>query len=102
MARAFGGTPLQIFFLVTLPASLPYVFTGMRIAMGNSFMTVVAAEMLAANEGLGYLINSGSLFLDTRTVFSGVIALGTLGFAADRLFQSLIRQFGGRFTPTSS
>lgn len=99
MARTFGGGPLQIFFLVMLPASVPYIFTGMRIAMGNSFMTVVAAEMLAANEGLGYLVNSGVLFLDTSTVFSGVIALGTLGFVIDRIFQSLIARFGGRFAP---
>ncbi len=97
MARALGGRPLQIFFLVTLPASAPYVFTGMRIAMGNSFMTIVAAEMLAANDGLGYLVNSGALFLDTSTVFSGVIALGTLGFATDRFFLFLIGRFGGRF-----
>jgi ABC-type nitrate/sulfonate/bicarbonate transport system permease component len=99
MARAFGARPAQIFYLITLPASLPYVFTGMRIAMGNSFMTVVAAEMLAATQGLGYLVNSGVLFLDTRTVFSGVIALGILGFGTDRLFQWLIRRFGGRFAP---
>ena len=98
MARAFGASPSQIFFLVVLPASAPYIFTGMRIAMGNSFMTVVAAEMLAASDGLGYLINSGVLFLDTTTVFSGVIALGALGFAADRAFQWVVRRLGGRFT----
>jgi len=98
MARAFGASPSQIFLLVMLPASAPYIFTGMRIAMGNSFMTVVAAEMLAASEGLGYLINSGVLFLDTSTVFSGVIALGILGFSTDRALQWLIGWCGGRFT----
>lgn len=99
MARAFGAGPAWIFLLVTLPGSVPYILTGMRIAMGNSFMTVVAAEMLAANAGLGYLINRGVIFLDTGTVFSGMIALGMLGFATDRVFQRLIARFGGRFAP---
>jgi len=98
MARAFGARPFQVFVLITLPASVPYIFTGMRVAMGNSFMTVVAAEMLAAGEGLGYLVNTGVIFLDTTTVFSGVIALGILGFTTDRVFRWLIRRFGGRFT----
>ena len=98
MARAFGATGTQVFFLITLPASLPYVFTGMRLGMGNSFATVVAAEMLAANNGLGYLIASSQLWLEITTIFAAVIALGVLGFAADRLFQWLIGRFGGRYT----
>ena len=98
MAQSFGATSRQLFLLVTLPASAPYIFSGMRIAMGNSFMTVVAAEMLAANQGLGVLINDGLLFLQITTVFAAIIALGILGFATDRLFQFLIRRFGGRFS----
>jgi NitT/TauT family transport system permease protein len=98
MARAFGVTPRQLFFLVTMPAAMPFVFTGMRLAMGNSFATVVAAEMLSAQDGLGYLIASSQFWLDIPTIFAGVIALGILGFAADRLFQRLIVRFGGRFT----
>lgn len=97
MARAFGATDRQVFFLVVVPASLPYVFTGMRLGMGNSFATVVAAEMLAANNGLGYLIASSQLWLEITTIFAAVIALGLLGFAADRLFQWLIVRFGGRY-----
>ena len=99
MASAFGASRPQIFLLVVLPGSLPYVLTGMRIAMGNSFMTVVAAEMLAANQGLGYLIQNGVLFLDTNTVFSGIIALGALGFLSDRAFRWATGRFGSRFTP---
>lgn len=98
MAGAFGANRRQVFLLVTLPASAPYIFNGMRIAMGNSFATIVVAEMLAAQDGLGYLINSGLLFANTATVFTGIIALGVLGFVTDRLFQWLIRRFGGRFT----
>jgi NitT/TauT family transport system permease protein len=98
MAQSFGATPRQLFVLITLPASAPYTFTGMRIAMGNSFMTVVAAEMLAANQGLGVLVNDGLLFLQITSVFAAIIALGVLGFAMDRLFQFLIQRFAGRFS----
>jgi hypothetical protein len=72
MARSFGATGPQVFFLITMPASMPYIFTGMRLAMGNSFATVVAAEMLAANNGLGYLIASSQMWLEITTIFSGL------------------------------
>lgn len=97
MARAFGANRRQVFFLITLPASLPFIFTGMRMAMGNSFMTVVAAEMLGATEGLGYFVLSSQFWLDIAAIFSGVIALGVLGFAADHLFQWLIRRYGAKY-----
>ena len=102
MARSFGATGTQVFFLITMPASMPYIFTGMRLAMGNSFATVVAAEMLAANNGLGYLIASSQLWLEITTIFSAVIALGMLGFVTDRLFQWLIVRFGGQYAVQSS
>lgn len=102
MARAFGANRRQVFFLITLPASLPYVFTGMRMAMGNSFMTVVAAEMLGATEGLGYFVLSSQFWLDIAAIFSGVIALGALGFATDRLFQWLIHRYGGKYSVRQS
>lgn len=98
MAGAFGAGRARTFRSVTVPASAPYIFNGMRIAMGNSFMTVVAAEMLAAQEGLGYLTNRGLVLFQPQTVFSAIIMLGILGFATDRFFQWLIRRFGGRFT----
>ena len=58
----------------------------MRIALGNSFMTIVVAEILGARNGLGYFVNSGMLFLDLALVFSGIITLGILGFATDLVF----------------
>lgn len=102
MAGAFGASRAQTFRWVTLPASAPYIFNGMRIGMGNSFMTIVVAEIIAAQEGLGFLINRGLIFLNTATVFSGIITLGILGFLTDRGFQWLIRRFGGRFSAGQS
>jgi len=102
MARSFGASNADVFRLVTLPACAPYIFTGMRIALGNSFMTIVVAEILGARDGLGYFVNSGVLFLDVPLVFSGVIALGLLGLSTDAFFAWLIRRFAGRFAPANA
>jgi ABC-type nitrate/sulfonate/bicarbonate transport system permease component len=102
MARSFGASNAEVFRLVTLPACAPYIFTGMRIALGNSFMTIVVAEILGARDGLGYFVNSGVLFLDVPLVFSGVIALGLLGLLTDAFFAWLIRRYAGQFTPAGA
>ncbi|TYK49494.1 ABC transporter permease [Actinomadura decatromicini] len=98
MARTYGAGPVRVFFAVRLPASLPYIFSGVRIAMGNAFMTVVTAEMLGAESGLGVLITEGTANTDVRGVFAALIVLGALGLCADRLFVLLLRRFGGRFS----
>lgn len=86
MARAFGAAPWQLFCYVTLPASVGFILTGMRIALGNSFMTVVSAEVLSANSGLGYLIYSSRVYFRADVMFACILLLGSMGFAADRLF----------------
>src|SRR6266540_2031520 len=58
-AQSLGATRAQIFFHVALPATVPYILTGMRLAMGNSFTTIVAAELIAANDGLGKMLWAG-------------------------------------------
>lgn len=97
MAMMFGASSRQLFFHVTLPGSMPFILTGMRLAMGNAFMTIVAAEMLAANNGLGYLLLSSQLFYDVSAIFAGCIALGMLGFGSDRLFRWLAGRWGERY-----
>jgi NitT/TauT family transport system permease protein len=99
-AQCLGATRWQLFRLVTLPASLHGIFTGMRVGMGLSFTTVVAAEMIAADTGLGYLILSSRLWFQTDVVFVGIITLGTLGYLADKAFQALVHRLAGRYAPT--
>lgn len=96
-ARMLGASKLQVFLLVTIPATMPYILTGMMLAMGSSFTAVVAAEMVGAEEGLGYLIFNSRLWMDTRAIFLAIIVLGFLGFAFDLLFRHLIRRFAGRY-----
>ena len=91
-ALSLGASPIQIFRYVTLPAALPFALTGMRMAMGNSFMTVVSAEMLAADSGLGYLIFTSRLFMATDQIFIGIVCLGVLGMLTDWGFRRVIRR----------
>lgn len=87
-ARSFGATRAKIFWLVTIPATVSYMLTGMRLAMGNCFMTVVAAELVASDSGLGYLIFSSRQWMQTELAFVGIFVLGTLGLAADASFRA--------------
>ncbi len=90
---------MQAFFHVTLPATLPFILTGMRLAMGNSFATVVAAEMIAADSGLGYLIFNSRLWMATDRIFIGIVCLGALGLLTDQFFRYLITRFAHQYGP---
>lgn len=85
-ARSFGATAWQTFYMVKVPATVGYMLTGMRLAMGNCFMTVVAAELVASDSGLGYLIFSSRQWMQTELAFVGMTAIALLGVAADRTF----------------
>ncbi|MBI3966086.1 MAG: ABC transporter permease [Chloroflexi bacterium] len=97
MARCFGARAWQIFLYVTLPACVGFILTGMRIALGNSFMTVIGAEILASNNGLGYVLYSSRVFFKADVMFACILILGVLGFAADRLFAYLQHRAFGRY-----
>ena len=99
VARMFGASPLQKFLRITLPSSLSYIFTGLRLASGNAFMTMVAAEMLGANEGVGFLIINARLWSATDQVFCGMFVLGCMGYATDLVIRWSIRRWGWRYMP---
>ena len=100
-ARSLGASRAQVFFFVALPATLPYILTGMRLAMGNSFVTIIAAELVAANAGLGKMIWDARLYMLVDQIFVALLVLGLLGFTADRLFRWGIYAFAGRFSPVT-
>lgn len=79
-ARCLGAPPRMLFLDVILPASLPIVFPGLRIALGVGWMCVVAAELIAAQSGLGYMIQQSRMLLQTQSVLAGMIIIGALGF----------------------
>ncbi|MGG0289712.1 ABC transporter permease [Bacillus pacificus] len=85
-ARSMGASEWQIMFHVIIPAALPYIYTGAKLAMGSSFMAIVGAEMVAANEGIGYMIWNARLYFKTDWIFVGLVILGLMGFLMDRIF----------------
>jgi NitT/TauT family transport system permease protein len=100
-AQVLGASRWQIFAYVGLPATVPYILTGMRLAMANSFTTIVAAEMISANEGLGVMLWNGRMYMLVDEIFVSLVCLGFLGFGADRLFRWGIFKFARRFSPTA-
>jgi ABC-type nitrate/sulfonate/bicarbonate transport system permease component len=100
-AESLGATRAQIFLHVALPATVPYILTGMRLAMANSFTTIVAAELIAANEGLGKMLWDGRMFMLVDDIFVSLVTLGLLGFATDRLFRWSIDVFAGKYSPAT-
>ena len=97
-AQCLGASERQILLWVKLPAALPYILTGMRMAMMNSFMTVVSAEMIAAESGLGFLIYNSRQWMETDSIFVGMLALGVVGLLSDRLFVLMTRTLLRRFS----
>src|SRR5215471_15655246 len=100
-ARSLGASQWQVFWHVALPATMPYILTGMRLAMGNSFVTIIAAELVAANAGLGKMSWDARLYMLVDQIFVALLALGFMGFAADRAFRWAIYAFAGRFQPVT-
>jgi taurine transport system permease protein len=92
-ARSLGASRFKIFTRVILPSTIPFLLTGMRLAMGHSFMTIVSAEMIAAERGLGFLIFTSRLFMQTERIFVGIVSLGLLGFTVDALFRLGMNRF---------
>ena len=89
-ARNFGITGLALFKKVVLPAALPQILTGLRLALGVAWLVVVAAEMIAVNSGLGYLIidarNAGKRY---DLVVAGMIMIGLIGLGLDWLVRRM-------------
>ncbi len=85
VARNFGATNKQIILKVIVPSALPHIFVGLRIALGISWMVIVAAEMVGMRSGLGYMILDARNFLRTDMIIAGMIVIGLIGLLLDKL-----------------
>ncbi len=83
VARALGVNQYQFFRYVILPSVLPDLFTGMRVGVGIGWTTLIAAEMIAAHSGVGWMVLNASSYLRTDIVLLGIIILGTTGYLLD-------------------
>ena len=80
-AECLGASSRQIFFHVVVPGALPSIFTGLQIAIGISWFSLVAAEMVSGEYGLGYLINTAYTKIQYPTIAIGMVTLGIVGYA---------------------
>ena len=99
-ADCLGANRRQVFFHVIVPGALPFVFTGLQISVGVSWFSLVAAEMVSGQYGLGYVINTSYTMVRYPTIVIGMITLGAVGYftsalvriAGDHLMQWRVRE----------
>jgi taurine transport system permease protein len=91
-ARSLGAHGWKTLRYVVFPSILPDIFTGMRVAVGFTYTTLVAAEMVAAKTGIGWLVLDASRFLQTSFVFMGIIVMGITGIVLDALVKAAQRR----------
>ena len=96
-AQCLGASNLRILVSVVVPSAAPYVVTGMRIAMASAFMSIIPAEILAADSGIGYLLQQSSMLLQTDRIFVALLTICILGFVFDRLFQLIVARMLSRY-----
>jgi taurine transport system permease protein len=92
-AQMMGASRMQMFLRVILPAALPQIMTGLRVAMGMALSILVAAELLGGDKGLGFVVLDAANFFRTSYVFAGVLVIGLIGLLIDRLFAALIKKY---------
>lgn len=88
-ARALGAGPLTIFRRVVLPASLPGIFTGIRVALSIGVTMLVAAELTAASDGIAWMALTAAEFLSTDVVLVAVLIMAAMGYGLDRLIRAI-------------
>lgn len=94
-AQCLGASRTLFVRKVLFPSALPYILAGMRIGLGVGWMCVIAAELIAAQSGLGYMIQLARTMIETEKVFAGMIIIGVIGFAMNALMGWIER----RLTP---
>ncbi|MCB5181464.1 ABC transporter permease [Streptomyces antimicrobicus] len=102
LARSMDLSTLRLFQKVVLPASVPAVFTGIRLAGAVSILVLVAAEMIGAKAGLGYLINASQFNFAIPQMYAGILTVSAIGVAFNQLLVSVERRLSRWRVPASS
>ena len=92
-ARSLGAPEYKVLSRIVLKGSLPQIITGVRIGLGVGWMALVAAELVGANSGLGFLINDARSMLRTDTIVVGMLTIGLVGLLIDTAIRTLGRKF---------
>ena len=94
-AQSLGASRVQVLWFVILPGALPEILTGLRIGLGVGWSTLVAAELIAATRGLGFMVQSAGEFLATDVVLAGIAVIAVIAFILELGLRAVQR----RLTP---
>ncbi len=83
VARTLGATDVEIFARVILPLAVPHVLTALRVALGVAWATLVASELIAAQHGLGSLIQNAASFFQLDIIYAGIVCIGFIALGMD-------------------
>jgi ABC-type nitrate/sulfonate/bicarbonate transport system permease component len=89
IAKSYNASTWQVLRRVYLPLTLPYLMSGMRVGLGVGWMSVITAELVGAQNGLGYMMQLNRVLLQTQNVMVGMVLVGLLGFVMNRVMLSL-------------
>lgn len=88
-ARMLGCSDRRIFTSIVIPSSVPYIFTGLQIAISSSWAAVVAAEMVRSTNGIGWMITAGQGIGDMEQIMVGILVIGVVGFLLSTLMRGV-------------
>jgi NitT/TauT family transport system permease protein len=94
-AQVLGAKDATIFRSVVVPAAFPFILVGMRISLGSAWGTLVAAELIAAQTGLGQMMQTAALYFQVPTIMVGILMIGLLGTIMDRIVLYFERRLTG-------
>ncbi len=92
VSRTLGANDWEIFVKVVVPLTLPHVLTAARVALGVAWATLVAAELVAAQHGLGAVIENASSFFNLKVIYAGIVTIGFFALVMDSLLRVASRQ----------
>ena len=92
VARTLGASDLEIFGRVIVPLTIPHILTAVRVALGVAWATLVASELIAAQQGLGALIQNASSFFQLDIIYVGIICIGVIALVMDLLLRLATRR----------
>lgn len=92
VSRTLGANDGEIFFRVIVPLTMPHILTAMRVALGVAWATLVASELVAAQQGLGALIQSAGSFFQIDVIYVGIVCIGAVALSMDLALRALTRR----------
>jgi NitT/TauT family transport system permease protein len=92
VARTLGATEWEIFTRVIVPLTMPHILTALRVALGVAWATLVASELVAAQQGLGALIQSAGSYFQIDIIYVGIVSIGTVALSMDLALRAVSRR----------